>query len=645
MSLKTNLLLMFGLFLAVLTISSIGFYWNVEQSLADQALVAQSQEQLIGLQMFSTAVYRQAKEIADALVLGRQGFGDMEAAMQIAESRLHRIEKINAQERVSAGKSGREASEAEEAAEYENYKKLEAAYTDLCDVSGAVASQYRNDEKGDVSSLSRRLDAVFDRGLVLVLNDMIVNEVEQLRNREQTMFHSAHISEFIAVATCLASLIIAVLGVSLLRRSLYDIARKEGAEAANFAKSEFLAHMSHEIRTPMTAILGFANILAEDLVEPEKIEAAATITRNGEYLLNIINDILDLSKIDAAKLDVKREPCSPWHIVAEVFSLMRVRAAAKGIELIVEHKGSIPETILTGPVRLRQILINLVGNAIKFTEIGSVRLETQLVRGKTGEPQLRFDVIDTGIGIPQEGINNLFKPFTQINSLSSEKDPGTGLGLIISQRLAELLGGTITVASAPGKGSTFSVTIQTGPLDGVKMLEHPGEILPRPDALGRETVKHSISLHGRVLLAEDGPDNQRLIAFLLKKAGADVTIAENGQVALDKVMEVSAKANQWQDHGTAAPFDVILMDMQMPVMDGYEATRRLRQMGYKGAIVALTAYAMSTDRQKCLDAGCNDYAIKPITPYTLLKTLARHMRTQPESKQEHPKTLDESVSL
>jgi signal transduction histidine kinase/AmiR/NasT family two-component response regulator len=589
-------------------------------------------------------VHRQAKEVADVLLLGDKELGQIEAARKDAEASLQRILEMNGVELASANEGQRETAEEEERIEREKCLQLQASYKDLCDVIDLALARHRAGIKHELLPSLEHLEARFDGHLVAVLSGIIADEAGQLSDRQQIILEHDQLFERIAIGACLATLVIVAIGAGLLKRSLKDLAKKEGAEAANRAKSEFLANMSHEIRTPMTAILGFADILAQDLVEPEKIEAAATITRNGEYLLDIINDILDLSKIDAGKFNVEREPCSPWRIVTEVFSLMRVRAAAKGIELIAEHIGFIPDTILTNPVRLRQILINLVGNAIKFTEIGSVRLVTQLDRGEKGEPQLRFDVFDTGIGMSKEGIDGLFQPFTQIRSSLSGRIPGTGLGLAISQRLAELLGGTITVASVPGKGSTFSITIQTGPLDGVNMLEHPDVALPLPETPERKIVKQSIKLHGRVLLAEDGPDNQRLIAFFLKRAGAEVTIADNGQVALDKVMEASANATLGQNEGTAAPFDVILMDMQMPVLDGYEATRRLRQMGCTVPIIALTAYAMSTDRQKCLDVGCNDYAIKPISRDTLLETLAHYMRTQTELEQERPIALVEKAS-
>ena len=413
------------------------------------------------------------------------------------------------------------------------------------------------------------------------------------------------------------------------------------AECATRAKSEFLANMSHEIRTPMTSILGFAEMLHEDVLccdvcsdntrcQKRLIysEAISTIQRNGEHLLAVINDILDISKIEAGKFQLEPTRISPVQLVAEVVSLMRPQAAAKQLTLKTELAQFLPETVLTDPLRLRQILVNLVGNAIKFTDQGEVRLAVRMILG-TGTapfssvenrdsppvipPRLSFDVTDTGIGMNEEQIGKLFKPFSQVDSSSTRKFGGTGLGLCISKHLAEALGGSIEVRSEPGKGSTFSVTIDPGPLDGTKMMHNAQESMF--DRLPTTTAATSdkIELHGRILLAEDGLDNQRLISLLLKKAGADVSTVENGQLAVSAALAACEESK---------PFDVILMDMQMPVLDGYEATRQLRTLDYTGPIVALTAHAMAEDCQKCLDAGCNDYATKPIDRKKFLATVA-----------------------
>ncbi|HEY1598994.1 MAG TPA: ATP-binding protein [Pirellulales bacterium] len=387
------------------------------------------------------------------------------------------------------------------------------------------------------------------------------------------------------------------------------------AEQANRAKSEFLANMSHEIRTPMTAILGFTDILQGSLDRPEQLDAAQTIKRNGAYLLELVNDILDLSKIEAGKVQVERIRCHTLALVAEVASLMRVRAAAKGLPLDVEYSGPIPETIETDPTRLRQILINLIGNAIKFTEVGRVRLVVQVRQRQTG-PRLRIDVIDTGLGMTPEQVARLFRPFTQADASTTRRFGGTGLGLTISKRFAEMLDGDLSVRSSLGAGSTFTVEVATGSLAEVKMLTGPFEASTIPV---HRTPQVDIRISGHVLLAEDGPDNQRLISFVLERAGATVTLADNGQVAVELAL-ASLRDGR--------PFDCLLMDMQMPIMDGYEATRRMRAAGYRAPIIALTAHAMAGDEKKCLAAGCDAYTTKPIQRQGLLELVARYCPPQ-----------------
>ncbi len=393
---------------------------------------------------------------------------------------------------------------------------------------------------------------------------------------------------------------------------------KEAAETANRAKSDFLANMSHEIRTPMTAILGYSDLLLQQgLNAAEHEEFLLTIQRNSNHLLGIINDILDLSKIEAGKMTIERIECSPCRLVGEVASLMRVRAIAKSLALNVEYQGPVPETIHTDPTRLRQVLINLLGNAVKFTELGGVRLVVRMMDSPDcHRPHIGFEVIDTGVGMTPEQQVSIFKPFSQADNSMTRRFGGTGLGLTISKRLAQMLGGDIIGRSESGKGSSFLVVVETGPLTGVRMLDGADEALhvksEEPPAAG--TV--DITLSGRVLLAEDGPDNQRLISFLLRRRGATVVVAENGQIALEKVFEA-------RDAGE--PFDCILMDMQMPVLDGYAATQKLREAGCRAPIIALTAHAMRGDRERCVKAGCDDYLAKPIDRAELVAMIARHL--------------------
>ncbi len=396
------------------------------------------------------------------------------------------------------------------------------------------------------------------------------------------------------------------------------------ARAATRAKSEFLANMSHEIRTPMTAILGFTDVLLETGPQgddpPERKDALQTIQRNGQYLLQLINDILDLSKIESGKLDAERIACSPASVLREVASLMHVRAEAKGISLHVHCESPIPRQIDSDPTRLRQILINLVGNAIKFTEIGEVRVAVCLVKPAVGGPLLQFRVTDTGIGMTADDQAKLFRPFTQADSSTTRRYGGTGLGLTISKRLAELLGGDISVETAVGTGSIFTLTVATGDIEGIGLVDDlgTGEAHKRP-SVESSSASASHDLQGRVLLAEDGPDNQRLISLVLRKAGATVDLAENGQTAYDKALAALAAGQ---------PFDLILMDMQMPVMDGYTAVMRLRKADYVGPILALTAHAMIGAEKECLAAGCNGYLTKPIERKRFVAEVARWMKAK-----------------
>ena len=400
------------------------------------------------------------------------------------------------------------------------------------------------------------------------------------------------------------------------------------AEAANRSKSEFLANMSHEIRTPMTAIRGFAEILRDETlcctvcpnsaacnIRRTNTDHVGTICRNTEYLLSLIDDILDLSKIEAGALTVEQIACSPFAIVAEIESLMRVRTTAKGLELRIEYDGAVPETIWTDPTRLRQILINLLGNAVKFTEAGVIRLIVRYVAGES--PVLRFDVVDMGVGMTPAQVARLFQPFTQADGSMTRRFGGTGLGLVISRKLAQLLGGDVVILETQlGVGTRFQVTVGVGPIGDVRMLTDP--VIAHSADHGEKEEDGGVQepLNCRILLAEDGVDNQRLVGFILKKAGAEVTVVENGQQAVDAAL--SARSG-----GTS--FGAILMDMQMPVMDGYEATRQLRRQGYTGPIIALTAHAMATDREKCLSAGCDEFVTKPIDRKKLLGAVRRFM--------------------
>ncbi len=384
---------------------------------------------------------------------------------------------------------------------------------------------------------------------------------------------------------------------------------------ANRAKSAFLANMSHEVRTPMTAILGFADALAErGGSDAERLEIVDTIRRNGRHLLAIVDDVLDISKIESGRLEVEHVPCSLVGLVEETAALLRVRAQQKGISLSVDWRFPLAAQVRTDPVRVRQILTNLVGNSVKFTDSGGVRVTVWMSGIDGSTPRVHVEVADDGIGIRHEAIGRLFEPFVQADSSTTRRFGGTGLGLAISRRLAELLGGGIEAESMPGRGSRFRVTLDPGRLDDADWLyELPARrSAPEPRAPEGERTP----LAGRVLLAEDTRDTRVLLQHLLSRVGLAVEFAEHGREALEKALAADASGE---------PFDVILMDMQMPVMDGYEATRALRASGYERPILALTAHAMAGEREKCLAAGCDDYATKPIDRVRLLALVRGHL--------------------
>jgi signal transduction histidine kinase/ActR/RegA family two-component response regulator len=463
-----------------------------------------------------------------------------------------------------------------------------------------------------VRGLEAQMDLVRDGVARLVWLRLGVQPID-LRKRAHVIVAMDDVSEHKRAEAELQGYVEALASAN---RTLEELAA--AAETATRTKSEFLANMSHEIRTPITAILGYTTLLlAEqgiDRAPAHHVRTFEVIRRNAEYLVDLINDILDLSKIEAGKLQVDCSRCSPGQLVADVVALMRVRADEKRLQLDARFAGPLPESVSTDRTRLRQILVNLVGNAVKFTERGRVGIVVRYLQ-EGGSPEVQFDVTDTGIGMTEEQMGLLFRPFSQVDASASRKFGGTGLGLAISKRLVEALGGRITVRSVAGEGSTFSFTINPGSCEGVPLVSFAGETaeaLPPNEVVPK--IKKNL-LCGRVLVAEDSPDIQRLTVLLLQSAGAEVEAVENGRLAVDRAWTA------WQD---GRPFDVVLMDMQMPVMDGYAAASELRRLNYPLPIIALTAHAMAEDRQKCLDAGCEDYVSKPIDIAQLTAKVAQY---------------------
>jgi PAS domain S-box-containing protein len=399
---------------------------------------------------------------------------------------------------------------------------------------------------------------------------------------------------------------------------------KEAADRSSRAKSEFLSSVSHEVRTPLTAILGFTELLREHPYSrggPADVqEHLATVHQNGRFLLALIDDLLDISRIEAGELRVESEPCSPEAIVSEVVGALRARAVSKGLSLDVRSVGAVPPVIATDRLLLRQILVNLLDNAIKFTDRGGVRLTIRTIDRPGSDPPLQFAVSDSGIGMTSSEMSRLFEPFYRVRSADPGRPAGTGLGLAICRRLARRLGGEIAVQSTAGEGSTFTLSVPAGSPEALVGSRRTGGALESPP-LTAPSPSHR--LDARILVTDDNEANQQLIRLRLIQAGAEVVTALDGREALDRVRE-AAEAGR--------PFDAVIMDMQMPVLDGYEAVRQLRAGGFTAPIVAVTAYAMGDDREECLQLGCDDFISKPIQWDRFFAGLARLLGGSPASR-------------
>jgi len=390
---------------------------------------------------------------------------------------------------------------------------------------------------------------------------------------------------------------------------------KELARNSAEAKSQFLANMSHEIRTPLAAIIGYGETLMDpDLNDQEKRSSAETVVRSGRHLLELVNDILDHSKIDANKLDVDVVSVNLPELIDEIRAFFAPRAREKGLDFNIISEFPLPEQIQTDPTRLRQIIINLCGNALKFTDKGSISLS---VRCDRDQEMLVARVVDTGIGMKPEQIGRLFDPFAQGSAAISRQYGGTGLGLSISRRLAEMLGGSIRVSSTYGEGSEFELSIRTGGLEQVHFLRDASELSQRRRAM---PVVLAPRLSGRILCAEDNDVNRRLISLLIGRTGAELVHVSNGAEALEMAVKES--------------FDLILMDIQMPVMNGRDATAALREAEVKTPVIALTANVMSEDIADYRLAGCNEHLAKPIDKQRFYEVLARYLKVHAGSVEE-----------
>jgi signal transduction histidine kinase/ActR/RegA family two-component response regulator len=390
-----------------------------------------------------------------------------------------------------------------------------------------------------------------------------------------------------------------------LRTKELEAARRE-ADAANIAKTAFLANMSHEIRTPMTAILGFSELLrSEDLDSHEKGDYLELVRRHGEHLLAIINDILDLSKIEAGELRLEQIPCNPALVVNDVCASVRHVAAAKGIELTTNIPENFPTMVSSDPTRLRQILLNLVGNAVKFTSTGAVNVTCDAIRSQDDRWDIQIAVKDTGIGMNAEQMRSIFHPFTQADASTTRKFGGTGLGLAISHHLAEALGGCLRVMSVEGEGSTFTLEVPAGVL-----------ALEAGTASDQSVVSARTRLRGsdRILIADDSADIRRLISHVLERAGATVDSAIDGAEAVDVVARESAAGRG---------YSLILLDVDMPRLDGIAAAKEIRRRGIDTPLIAITAHAMARDVDRSLACGFDAHLPKPVDRAVLVNECLR----------------------
>lgn len=434
---------------------------------------------------------------------------------------------------------------------------------------------------------------------------------------------------WIAVLSGLSAVLLTIIiAFIVVRRTLHaetslDEARV-AAQKATEMKSQFLANMSHEIRTPLTAVIGYADTLLEqDISEQDRSHTAKRILNNGKHLLHVINDVLDISKIEAGQLSIEKISVLQVKLIKDVEWLIGNAIREKGLQFNVHYEFPLPDNIETDPTRLKQILLNLLGNAKKFTSDGSISLAARYL---PNSKQMCYEVADTGIGMSEDEQSKLFRAFSQADDSTTRQYGGTGLGLYISRQLAQMLGGDLVCKSVQGRGSQFTVTIDAPLSENSRFIESLDASASFHDNTDRGVTP---SLSGNILLAEDNIDNQRLISMYVKNTGADIVVVGNGEEAVEQ-----AVANE---------YDLILMDMQMPVMGGAEAVKWLRDAGNQVPIAMLTANAMKEEKDRCLSLGANEFLTKPIDKHAFYAVLGEYLETGAEKIVD--RSLDDKIKM
>lgn len=488
-------------------------------------------------------------------------------------------------------------------------KMLQQNAHDLCLMDYRLGSQ-------DGIELVRQSQALGFTGPIILLTGMQQNDVDMLALEAGAV-------DYLVKDGLTAIQLARSIRYALARRDMeQERVERLRAEAENRSKSEFLAHLSHELRTPLAAILGFTELLLKMHSDNDDQGYLRIIHRNGKHLLGLLNDILDLSKIEAGKLELEPQTVYFSSFITDIYFLMHGAAVDKNLQLRLEAPDPLPRTITTDPTRLRQVLLNLMGNAIKFTGAGEVVLKVQLVKEHDRE-LLYFTVKDTGIGICSDALESIFQPFVQSRDSYAQPQAGTGLGLAISRQLVERLGGNISVHSRPSQGSEFIFSIDPGDM---------AEVQRAPFTLAFDTTQtpsqETPRFCGRVLVVDDLRDIRMLIGHFVAMTGIDVDYASNGQEALQRII-----ASQ---EGRTAAYDLVLMDIHMPVMDGLQAARELRKTGFTQPLIALTAAHMKGDMDACLEAGFTAYLSKPVDQSQINACLTRYLADQPASEPKPP---------